>query len=70
MLTVKQVCARVGLSRPCVYRMARAGTFPPGYKLTPGDKGAVRWDAAEVEAWLSSRPLSIAPIAEPDRAVA
>ena len=64
MLTVKEVCARIGLSRPCVYRMARAGTFPPGVKLTPGRYGAVRWQSEAVEAWLASRPLSIAPDAD------
>ena len=64
MLTCRQVAARIGLSRPQIYRMQKAGSFPLGKKLTAGRSGAIRWVAAEVDAWLASRPRAHAADAE------
>ena len=49
----REVEARVGLSRSAIYRQMRAGTFPCPVRVGPK---AVRWSAAEIEAWLASRP--------------
>ena len=55
MLTIKQVCERVGLARPTIYAMMQKGAFPRGRKLTAA---AVRWCSREVEEWLENRPRS------------
>lgn len=42
----------VGLSRPSVYRMMKAGTFPHQVKL---GTAAVGWLRAEVTQWIAER---------------
>lgn len=51
-LSHNEVLSLTGLSHVTIWRMEKAGKFPPRFKL-----GAqkVMWDAAEVEQWLQSR---------------
>lgn len=51
-LRLPDVLRMVGLSRPHVYRMIRAGEFPQQVRLSPG---AVGWLRSEVEGWLAGR---------------
>jgi prophage regulatory protein len=49
-IRLPEVMQTIGLSRPSVYRMVKAGTFPQQVRL--GLK-AVGWFRAEVEQWLA-----------------
>jgi prophage regulatory protein len=43
------VVVMTGMSRPTVYRMMKAGTFPQQIQLSPG---AVGWLRTEIEQWV------------------
>ncbi len=49
---VEKLCK---LSKSTLFRLMRAGKFPRPICIGPR---AVRWRAAELEAWLSGRPYS------------
>jgi prophage regulatory protein len=51
-IRLPEVMQTVGLSRPTVYRMLKAGTFPQQIKL---GSSAVGWLRSEVEYWIASR---------------
>jgi len=51
-LRMPEVMRIVGMSRPSLYRMMKAGTFPQQVRLSPG---AVGWLRSEVEGWLTER---------------
>lgn len=51
-LRVKQVCERTGLSRPTIYNMMKAGTFP--IKTALGER-AVAWLESEITMWMETR---------------
>lgn len=51
-LRVKQVCERTGLSRPTIYNMMKAGTFP--IKTALGER-AVAWLESEIVTWMEVR---------------
>lgn len=51
-LRVKQVCERTGLSRPTIYNMMKAGTFP--IKTALGER-AVAWLESEIVSWMETR---------------
>jgi len=51
-LRLPAVLARVGLSRMTLYRLMRAGQFPPALKLSPK---AVGWRASDVDHWIEQR---------------
>lgn len=51
-IRLPEVVQTVGLSRPSVYRMMRAGTFPQQVKL---GAAAVGWLRAEVEQWINDK---------------
>jgi prophage regulatory protein len=51
-LRVKQVCERTGLSRPTIYNMMKAGTFP--MKTALGER-AVAWLESEILTWMEAR---------------
>lgn len=51
-LRMPDVMRTVGMSRPSLYRMMKAGTFPLQVRLSPG---AVGWLRSEVEGWLAER---------------
>lgn len=50
-LRIRGVCARVGLSRPQIYKMEREGKFPRRINLTGRSRG---WLEHEVDAWLEA----------------
>lgn len=51
-IRLSEVLQTVGLSRPTVYRMVKAGAFPQQFKL---GTAAVGWLRAEVEQWIAER---------------
>lgn len=54
MLPLPDVSARVGLSRPSIYRLMSQGHFPRPLKV--GVRG-VRWRSTDIDKWLNSREL-------------
>jgi prophage regulatory protein len=48
-----EVCARVGVSRPTLYRLIASAGFPR--PVAVGTQ-AVAWHASEVEEWIAARP--------------
>ena len=55
LLTRAEVEARCAITRTTVYRLMRTGEFPEPIRIGPR---AVRWPAAEIEAWVAARPRS------------
>jgi prophage regulatory protein len=53
LIRMPDVLRMVSLSRPTVYRMIKAGTFPAPVQLSVS---AVGWIRAEVEQWIAGRP--------------
>jgi prophage regulatory protein len=51
-LRLPEVLARVSLSRPTLYRLIRARTFPRPVQLGPS---AVGWRASDVDQWIANR---------------
>lgn len=51
-----QLAARLQLSTTTIWRMRRAGRFPPPVSTGVSGK-AVRWRRSDVDAWLSEQPL-------------
>ncbi len=51
-LRLKDVMAMIGMSRPHIYRLIKAGEFPPQIKL---GKAAVGWSSIEVGEWVQRR---------------
>lgn len=49
-IRLPEVMQTIGLSRPSIYRMVKAGTFPQQVRLS---LKAVGWFRAEVEQWLA-----------------
>ena len=55
LLTRDEVQQLYRLSKSTLYRMMRSGEFPLPIRI---GQRAVRWHAAELNAWLSGRPYS------------
>jgi prophage regulatory protein len=53
LLRLREVCTRVSLSRPAIYRAIAAGKFPKPCKPLSGRASA--WSEAEVNAWIEAR---------------
>jgi prophage regulatory protein len=53
LLTVKEVMARVRLSRPTIYRWMKTGKFPSARVLAPS---CVRWRESEITNWIEQLP--------------
>ena len=53
-LRIDEVIDKVGLSRPTIWRLERAGEFPKRRQL---GKKSVAWLEQEVEEWLASRAV-------------
>ncbi|EYD75855.1 phage transcriptional regulator, AlpA [Rubellimicrobium mesophilum DSM 19309] len=51
-LSDKQVAQRFAVTRPTIWRWARAADFPKPVSLSPG---CTRWRLADVEAWEAAR---------------
>ena len=45
----------VGLGRSSIYRQMQAEDFPRSVKIS---RGAVRWRASDIKAWMDSRPVT------------
>lgn len=52
LLRLPGVCALVGLSKSQIYRLIRAGEFPPGISL---GANSVAWPAEQVQAWVANK---------------
>jgi prophage regulatory protein len=53
-LRLPQVIDKTNVSRSQIFRMIKAGTFPPSHKLS--DTGCISaWNEAEIDAWLASK---------------
>jgi prophage regulatory protein len=52
LVTVREVLARIPVSRPTLYRMVRESRFPKPLQLTPT---RIAWRWSDVLAWLHSR---------------
>lgn len=50
-LNTQSVCNRYEFSRSTLWRLCKAGHFPPPIKFSPGQTGIVRWKLEELEAW-------------------
>lgn len=53
LLRLKQVMEATGLSRMTLWRLERAGTFPPRRQL---GRNSVAWLQSDVDQWIGSRP--------------
>ena len=48
LLRVKDVERELGISRTTIWRLVKAGTFPPPLRITPK---AIAWRRLDIEAW-------------------
>lgn len=55
LLTTTAAAHYVGLSKPTLERLRLTGGGPVYAKLTAGPKGAVRYRAADLDAWIATR---------------
>ena len=55
LLRREEVETRLGVSRSWIYAEMRAGRFPEPVRI---GKRAVRWRVADLNEWLSDRPLA------------
>ena len=53
-LRIDEVVAKVGLSRPTIWRLERTGEFPKRRQL---GKNSVAWLEEEVEEWMRDREV-------------
>jgi predicted DNA-binding transcriptional regulator AlpA len=54
-----ELCRRLGVTYPTVWRWINAGYFPPGMQLGAGEPGSAKlawWDDV-VDAWIAARPV-------------
>lgn len=54
-LRLPEVLKTTGLSRTTVWRMVKAGTFPPPVKLS---NRAIGWLRSDIEEWVRNRPVA------------
>ena len=52
MVRISQLIDYVGLSRPTIYRLSKAGKFPKPVKI---GARASAWDLNEIDAWIEAR---------------
>jgi len=53
-LRLPQVIDKTNVSRSQIFRMIKAGSFPPSYNLS--DTGCVvAWNEADIDEWLKSK---------------
>jgi predicted DNA-binding transcriptional regulator AlpA len=55
LLRSTEVLARLGCSRPTLYRCIKSGIIPKPYSLTGKVGGAVAWKESEISAFIASR---------------
>lgn len=51
-LRLPEVSQATGLSRSTIFRLVRAGNFPPSVKLTARTIG---WYSTDIETWIAAR---------------
>lgn len=54
LLKTAEVSIRTGLSRSTIWRLERAGQFPPRRELSPA---RVAWLSTDIDAWIQSRAI-------------
>lgn len=54
-LTTAEAAEYLGLSKPTLERFRLTGAGPVYAKLTPGNRGPVRYRRTDLDAWLASR---------------
>ncbi|WP_281700980.1 AlpA family transcriptional regulator [Acetobacter malorum] len=59
LLTVREVSAKVGLSRASIYNHMHRGIFPKPTKLR---SGAVRWKSSTINRWIANPEAETAPL--------
>jgi prophage regulatory protein len=52
-LRAREVCRRIGLSRPTLWRLVRDNKFPSPFRLS--SPSAVGWAEREVVEWIAQR---------------
>ena len=62
LISKQETGQRVGYHPEHVMRLAREGGFPRPIKLGAGSNCAVRFDVAEIEAWVEERAAAREPI--------
>ena len=55
LLRLPEVCQETRLARSTLYKLIRAGEFPPPVKLTAKTSA---WRGADIAAWKASRPVA------------
>lgn len=55
LLTRRQVAEILRVTPTTIDNLVAAGNFPSPIKLTPTPRGRIRWDSADVDAWLEQR---------------
>lgn len=55
LLSEKELVEQIGLSRVTLWRMVRAGEFPPPLALSEMRKG---WRESAVSEWIETRPVA------------
>ena len=65
-LRLPEVCKTTGLSKTTIWRMVKAGTFPPPVQLSPR---AVGWRRSDIEKWLENRPAVACSHPLPERGI-
>ena len=53
LIRARELCQIIGLSRPTLWRMEKAGNFPKCRRITAGTVG---WLESEVNHWINTRP--------------
>ncbi len=56
LLTERQVCRLLGVSRVSLFKWRRRGVFPRPIRFGPGRM--IRWRREDVATWLASRPVA------------
>lgn len=55
LLTLPDVCKKLNVSVPTIYRWMQKYGFPKPIKLVDGQNGAIRWDPKDVAAFIEAR---------------
>lgn len=55
LLRLPAVCAQIGLSKSQIYRLIRAGEFPPPVRL---GTNSVAWPADQVGSWIHEKIIA------------
>jgi predicted DNA-binding transcriptional regulator AlpA len=57
LLSEHEVCRRSSLSRVTIWRLQKAGRFPPHAQISPGRKA---WSESAISAWIDARLAEVA----------